>query len=305
MIGSGTATLLLAIAVDTEWYTGESVHFRHLASRAVITPYNNLVYNMDSSNLAKHGLHPYYQHYVANLPQLLGPAILLLFLTPRRNVAFYSAICGITVLSCFKHQEARFLLPAVPLLLSSVKIPHKIAKPWIHSWIAFNVILGVLLGVYHQGGIVPAQLWVGTQKDVTQAFWWKTYSPPTYPLGQDGARVKTRDLMGMKGDLMIETLIAEIDCGASSSTILLAPLSATFLDRFAAKNAHTSETPSIVLKEVWRYRQHLNMDDMEFGDDGIIPTLSRVVGRRGIGAWKVHKTCGVGRDEEISREIND
>lgn len=294
MVLSGLATLLLAITVDTEWYTGESIHFRHLPARAVITPWNNFVYNSDPSNLTRHGLHPYYQHVVANLPQLLGPAILPLIFYPRRSMLLYSALSGIAALSCFKHQEARFLLPAVPLLLSSIRLPRseKLTKIWVGSWLVFNLCLSLLMGVYHQGGIVPMQLWVGGREDIVRAFWWKTYSPPTYLLGQNGDKIFTTDLMGMRGDLMVEEVSNSVACDVEdSSTLLIAPLSATFLDKFIAGNSQPSDSTSIVLEEVWRYRNHVNLDDMDFGEDGVFGTVYRVFGRRGIGAWKVRKSC--------------
>ncbi|KAG9880207.1 GPI mannosyltransferase 4, partial [Aureobasidium melanogenum] len=162
---------------------------------------------------------------------------------------------------------------------------------WITVWIIFNVCLGLLMGVFHQGGVVPAQLWVGKQQGVQQAFWWKTYSPPTYLLGQNHQGLITRDLMGMRGDKLIEELKSKVDCDAESTTLLLAPLSATFLDAYTTQNSTSLETSEIALEEVWRYRNHLNLDDMDFGDDGVWPTLKRMVGRRGIGAWKVTKGC--------------
>ncbi|GAB7347901.1 hypothetical protein MBLNU459_g5424t1 [Dothideomycetes sp. NU459] len=290
MFLASLVTLLFAIITDTEWYTGQHVQLRQLHKTAVITPLNNFIYNFDSSNLAKHGLHPYYQHVIANLPQLLGPALPLLFLH-RRSIALYSAVCGIAVLSCFKHQEARFLLPAVPLILSSVKLPQHLTSLWMTSWVIFNACLGILMGVYHQGGVVPAQLWVGAQADVTQTFWWKTYSPPTYLLGSEKTELITTDLMGMRGDLMMKELSKHTKCGLNSTTLLLAPLSATFLDQYIVEDKQSSRPGSINLEELWRYRNHLNLDDMDFGDDGVWPTISRVIGRRGIGAWKVQKQC--------------
>lgn len=291
MIFSGLATLIFAVIMDTEFYTNQRVQLRQLHTTAVITPWNNFIYNLDSTNLAKHGLHPYYQHVAANLPQILGPALPLVLFLHRRTMALASACCGIAVLSCFKHQEARFLLPAVPLMLSSVKLPQRMKRAWMASWIIFNACLGILMGVYHQGGVVPAQLWVGTQEDISRAFWWKTYSPPTYLLGNNMTEVVTTDFMGMRGDLMVEELSKHTECGASSTTLLLAPLSATFLDQFLVDNTETSRLAPIVLEEAWRYSNHLNLDDMEFGDDGVWPTISRVVGRRGIGAWRVQKHC--------------
>jgi phosphatidylinositol glycan class Z len=43
--------------------------------------------------------------------------------------------------------------------------------------------------------------------------------------------------------------------------------------------------------ELWRYRQHIGLDDLDFGDDGVWPTLERVVGRRGLVAWDVRQAC--------------
>ncbi|KAI4723929.1 GPI mannosyltransferase 4 [Aureobasidium sp. EXF-10728] len=291
MILTAAATLLFAVVTDTEWFLQKPVHLSQLRETAIITPLNNLLYNMDTSNLAEHGLHPYYQHVVANLPQLLGPALPLVFFSCRMGMPMYSAGFGIFALSCLKHQEARFLLPAVPLILSSIRVPRRMRNVWVTVWIIFNVCLGLLMGVFHQGGVVPAQLWVGKQEGTQQAFWWKTYSPPTYLLGDNHQGLITRDLMGMRGDKLLEELKVKVDCDAKSATLLLAPLSATFLDAYVTNNSTTTEVSDIALEEVWRYRNHLNLDDMDFGDDGVWPTLKRMIGRRGIGAWKVTKKC--------------
>lgn len=290
MSTAGALTLFLAIAVDTDWYTPGGVHLTQLHRTAIVTPLNNFLYNFDTSNLAKHGLHPYYQHLVVNLPQLLGVAFPLHLLSFRRNTQFYSAVCGILVLSCFRHQEARFLIPTVPLILSSINLPQRFTRVWIAVWIIFNAVLGVLMGIYHQGGVVPAQLWIGTQHNATQALWWKTYNPPTYLLGA-GSEITTTDLMGMRGEVMVKTVSESVQCGANASILLVAPHSATYLDPYIVANRARAGPESISLEQVWTYRNHLNLDDMDFGDDGIWPTLSRVIGRRGLGVWKVHKQC--------------
>src|SRR6202000_3078251 len=105
------------------------------------TPFNNLLYKTQTSNLAAHGLHPHYQHLVANLPQLLGPALILVIASAYpfnlrilkstfTNNRLASAAMGTIFLSLIPHQEARFLLPTVPLILTSVRIPS--SKIW--SW---------------------------------------------------------------------------------------------------------------------------------------------------------------------------
>jgi phosphatidylinositol glycan class Z len=147
------------------------------------------------------------------------------------------------------------------------------------------------MGTYHQGGIVPTQAWLSQRADATHAIWWKTYSPPIWLLDGKNEFLKTHDLMGMKGELMIRELEILATCDTWSSTksqngtYLIAPLSATFLDNYV------SNQTNLRLDKVWQYRQHLNMDDLDFGDDGVWPTLSRVVGRRGLAAWRVTKDC--------------
>ncbi len=57
----------------------------------------------------------------------------------------------------------------------------QLRKVWIATWIIFNLALGMLMGVYHQGGIVPAQMHIAaSNEEISHAFWWKTYSPPTW-----------------------------------------------------------------------------------------------------------------------------
>jgi phosphatidylinositol glycan class Z len=295
---AGLTTLFFAIAMDTEFYTSEPLHIRQLYNEAIITPWNNLVYNLDETNLAQHGLHPFWQHAVANLPQLIGPALPLVLLSSRKFTLFWSGVIGIAVLSCFRHQEPRFLLPAVPLLLSSIRLPLRNARVWIGAWAVFNVLGGILFGRYHQGGIVPAQAYIGAEYDgalagTTDVVWWKTYSPPRWLLGEVNANVTTTDLMGTSGDQMLQYFRGIAPCSGDIASgrgvLLVAPLSATFLD--SCLDQSSSSPSDIRLKEVWRHRRHIGLDDLDFGDDGVWPTLKRVIGRRGLGIWEVEKKC--------------
>ena len=67
----------MAITADTNFYN-PSASLSTLFTSPTITPLNSLLYNAQSSNLASHGLHPYYQHLLASLPLLLGPSLCLL-----------------------------------------------------------------------------------------------------------------------------------------------------------------------------------------------------------------------------------
>ncbi|CAL5874078.1 uncharacterized protein PFLUO_LOCUS8365 [Penicillium psychrofluorescens] len=298
----------IAIITDTAFYR-PTASFLDIIRSPIVTPLNNLLYNTDSSNLAVHGLHPRHQHFVANLFQLLGPAYIVmitsLFTWPlvpswMRNVRALSALSATALLSLFPHQEPRFLLPCVPLLLSCIRLRR--SRLLLAVWVVFNAAMGFLMGVYHQGGIVPTQLAMRSIVENTIAappsgvdvFWWKTYSPPLWLLGNKpsnaSADITTHDLMGIPGLEMITRLNSAVPtCSKPTSVFLVAPASATFLDPYAISPALRS--PNLELLPLWLYRKHLNLDDLDFGDDGIVTTLQRVIGRRGLRVWAVRRVC--------------
>jgi phosphatidylinositol glycan class Z len=283
----------IGLTLDTAFFS-PSFRLRDVFLHPVITPLNNLTYNMSTANLALHGLHPYYQHIIANLPQLLGPAYLLLIFNARRNLLLASALSAIAILSLFQHQEARFLIPTVPLILASVDIPRRIWKPWVASWVIFNVAYGIMMGVYHQGGVVPAQLYLAGLQDATRAVWWKTYSPPTWLLDGRNFQMDTRDLKGLAPELMIDELLSAAPCRRTStffkkndsSTYFVAPDSSAFLQQLTQTDDH-----SVELTHVWSHRKHIGLDDLDIGGDGLFNTLKRVVGRRGLSVWRVARKC--------------
>ncbi|EEU46047.1 glycosyltransferase family 22 [Fusarium vanettenii 77-13-4] len=293
--------VVIAIGLDTAFYLPSPITWTDLINKPVITPLNNFKYNSATENLAQHGLHPWYQHLVANLPLLLGPAAALLIFKPAFSLRLYSAISGLVVLSAFQHQEARFLLPTVPLFLSSIHLPRNqtVFRLWMSAWIIFNLFLGVMMGIYHQGGVVPGQVFLSQQPDATQAIWWKTYTPPVWLLNGKNEVLTTRDVMGLKGDLLLEQLYQLATCDTpadrrnqeylkeKNGTYLMAPASATWLDSYLPNKG----LEGLRFREVWRYRQHLNLDDLDFEDDGVWGTLVRVIGRRGLVAWRVTKSC--------------
>lgn len=293
-------TAFVAICVDTAFYTPGEFAFASVYNNAVITPLNNFLYNSDAANLAQHGIHPRYQHFLVNLPQLLGPAFPLLFFVRRSHISpiLMSAISGIALLSIFPHQEARFLIPAVPLILSSVRLPSsRFRKAWLATWLVFNLALGMLMGVYHQGGIVPVQMHIAkTNETITHAFWWKTYSPPTWLLNGKNENLTTVDLMGIPGVQMLERVKETLrpcrtrkppTIEGRNAVYLVAPRSAYFLKPYHNPN----QKEDLLLNEVWSYRRHLNLDDMDFADDGFWQTMGRVVGDRGLVVWRATRNC--------------
>ncbi|KAF3930039.1 hypothetical protein ABW19_dt0202165 [Dactylella cylindrospora] len=311
-----------AIILDTHVYTLKPV-LSLTVHDLIITPLNNLIYNSSIENLAEHGLHPYYTHILANLPQLLGPALIpLLFSINLRtlltSIPLQSAISGILTLSLFKHQELRFLIPTVPLILSSISLP---ASPvwkrrWLGAWLGFNAIFGLLMGVFHQGGVVPAQLYLSSIDGVDGVVWWKTYKPPTWLLGAKGREIETIDLMGGKVEKLVYKVGNITSCGdgiaeGKGRKMVVAPLSATALDPWIYRDGMDEKDEGglgFVLHMVYNFTRHLNLDDMDFGDDGVVPTIERVVGRRGIGVYEVERLgCGKRRRIQLGklREVEE
>jgi phosphatidylinositol glycan class Z len=293
-------TAFVAISVDTAFYTPGELTYSKICRSPVITPLNNFLYNSDSANLAQHGIHPRYQHFLVNLPQLLGPAMALVFFLRRSDFTsptFVSALSGTAFLSIFPHQEARFLLPAVPLFLASVRLPRFQPKLWISTWIFFNVVLGIIMGIFHQGGIVPVQMHIAkTNETVSHAFWWKTYSPPIWLLNGKNKHLKTVDLMGVSGDIMLENVKTALPSCLTRKLIgtaavyLVAPRSSSFLHPYLGGNV-IQKDEDLSLQKIWSYNRHLNLDDIDFAEDGVWKTLERVVGGRGLVVWKAERNC--------------
>ncbi|GAT30598.1 mannosyltransferase [Aspergillus luchuensis] len=319
--GFGLFFFCIAVLVDTTFYNPSASLWDALHA-PIITPLNNLLYNSDKSNLALHGLHPRYHHFLVNLPQLLGPAYVAIVLSlskskaiqsSLKNIRAVSAISATAMLSLFPHQEPRFLLPCVPLLLSCLRV--RKSRLFLAAWVIFNAALGFLMGVYHQGGVVPTQLAIpsivsdsffeagaidNAQKSAT-ILWWKTYSPPLWLLGESTSTqldIETRDLMGISGPEManeLEKLVPQCPNPDESNSVdhpersvfVVAPKSATFLDRYTHPSPDNS---GLTLHELWTWRKHLNLDDLDFGTDGIFPTLNRVIGRRGLSVWAARRS---------------
>ena len=152
-----------------QWNTDAVLQTGHSAMSALrIPPLNFIQYNLHAGNLAEHGLHPWYTHFLVNFPLLLGPLALLFYwdlavlLRHCRQKHFTDVLYGIVVLpvlslSFFPHQEARFLLPVLPVAVVCA------ARNSLAKWksfktvtLLFNILAFGLFGWLHQGGIVPA-----------------------------------------------------------------------------------------------------------------------------------------------------
>ena len=177
--------------------------------------------------------------------------------------------------------------------------------------------MGVLMGTYHQGGVVPVQNWIFREGEVGlgEVVWWKTYGAPVWLLGARGREIRVRDLMGVPGKSMVEEVLGMVpEChgpqagsrskikkgdegleGKEKVVYLVAPRSAYFLKPFViprgADNEGKEVNGDLALEEIWSYTQHLNLDDLNIGENGLWKELGRVVGDRGLVVWRAGRKC--------------
>lgn len=302
LVSGFVSTSMAYIVIDTIGYTGSETILSDPFSYKtyVITPLNNLIYNSNYLNLAHHGIHPLYTHLFINIPQILGLSGIILVLYKLKNqyyltVPFLSAASGIVVLSCFPHQELRFLIPIVPLLcccFDMSKFTSQFSKKttWInvllYEWYAFNILMSILMGIFHQGGVVPALDHLHTSSTTnTFQVWWRTYSPPTWILGDKDSSTQVItlndenfdagyildatkstyifDTMGSDHE-KVEKLLEEL-LSINNQTILITP-TASFNVKF-----DNSTTP---YKQLWHYNYHIDMDHLDFSNlDSLKPGL--------------------------------
>ena len=162
----------------------ENVNYlKNIAMKATVAPLNFVKYNINSDNLAEHGLHPRYLHVLVNTPLLFG--VLAIFPsftfckivynlfskspteqngTSRKShtqeFLLLTYVIPIAALSCFPHQEPRFLIPLLcPIALLYGHHLFDIHFKWYIAlfWVIFNIFFcGLFYGALHQGGLIPS-----------------------------------------------------------------------------------------------------------------------------------------------------
>lgn len=301
LVSSITAASIVAVGLDSHFYNSAAVtSWGAILGNATLTPINALLYNTSTENLELHGLHPRW-HHVVSLCLLLGPGVLLLLNknTAFRSLPFLSAASGTAILSLIPHQEPRFLLPVVPLLFSSVQLPRSptLKSVFWTAWIVFNIALAGLMGKYHQGGVIPAQLALGGDKGVElkpiEVLWWRTYSPPVWLLGGSNitTNTTTTDLMGISFDELKQLIDSKVhEQGFDPPLIaLVAPNSSVELDQWKSMPADEESGRHFYIRPEWTTGSHLNLDDLDIPTEGLKGTWDRVVGRRGLTIWSIAK----------------
>lgn len=225
---SGFGTSLVISLIDTYFYRGltpanlflrlsEKGIYQVFIKDLVTVPLNFIAYNIQPTNLAEHGIHPRITHFFGNTTILFN--ILAFFPLLQSFKIFKKRINSINkhemptveekllliyfipilLLSIFPHQEARFLIPLLPLLcfLYGQKLFSKSSIPR-SIWIALNLICTIFFGQVHQGGVIQALEYAKINNLTGTLLFWKTYMPPRHLLHQTNEHPQLRviDLMG-------------------------------------------------------------------------------------------------------------
>ncbi|CDK29331.1 unnamed protein product [Kuraishia capsulata CBS 1993] len=283
-------TSLACVVLDTWMFTG-TIDWSNL----VVTPLNNLLYNLDSENLSQHGIHSRLTHLLVNVPLMLGPALVFLIGSKYyKTVPFMSAISGILTLSLVPHQEFRFIIPAMPLLaccmdLSSEK--KKVTKYALRLFIVYNVVMTAFFGSLHQGGIVTVMEQLTKPDNALTGssdlqIWWRTYSPPVWLYGHQNLQVLNRIDHNLK-DLNIlsesdSNGLTIVDAMGSSFDVivnLLGQRPGILISPIASAENELSDAlkdRNLVLKRKWKTWLHLDMDhfDTTYGWKTFTPGLA-------------------------------
>ncbi|KAM5546079.1 hypothetical protein V8D89_000205 [Ganoderma adspersum] len=269
-------SLLVAVITAIGFVYADTAHFAHSQRNAKsqldlllaveVTPLNFLRYNLLPSNLAQHGLHPRWLHIIVNLPMIATPGLLFYVIWaeldhtyPRtaekskeedkvklgvveimQKVLNWVRWSGTTLLSIQPHQEPRFLIPLVAPMVALVVGNGRIlraGKLFWATWIVSNVVLAVLFGVLHQGGVVPSLFRVhdivynptaGLTTHDYRVVHWRTYMPPRHLLAvpqSDHASkaVEVFDFSGAAGDRVIQSLLQPPPTSRPLMALLVAP----------------------------------------------------------------------------------
>lgn len=137
--------------------------------------------------------------------------------------------------------------------------------------------------------------------------WWRTYSPPVWLLNAELDGPITKDLMGRPA-AQVREMLAERTRRCGDEVWLVTPdandeyvpwqgwvgswngssdQAVCGEDGEARVGAGGNTLKDVRWWKVHTERNHIGLDDLDFAEDGVMGTLDRVIGRRGLTAWRL------------------
>ena len=280
---TGVTTIVIMDSMLYGWMTfADLIEGTVSLDHVVMTPFNFIVYNIKSANLASHGDHWCFTHTLVNVPLLFGSLgiialgsfvmhlksfarhLLNLDLHVSTASAFLSAsfILPLILLSWFPHQEPRFLLPLlVPLVLLFAERLDAAPGRWrntrrflVTAYYCWNAACVLLFGFVHQGGVTPAlaalQRALPATGGATVVFS-HTYMPPQSLLLRTD--VELHDMAG-RPLAEVANLLKDVTRESRGKPVYLA-LPAPLEDRLTALTE-----PELRLRPTRRFWPHLSVE---------------------------------------------
>ncbi|XP_053316737.1 GPI mannosyltransferase 4 [Spea bombifrons] len=304
LFSSSIFTSIIFITADTLYYKGHFLFtvqstetlLDQITQNIVLTPLNFLRYNLNPQNLAQHGSHPLVTHLAVNGIMLFGILhVTVLFsgikvlkeLTLKsfhknqedknQNKQYISQQTGLllllyfvplALLSLFRHQEPRFLIPLLlPLVLLVPRLNKTVNRKRVI--VIFNIIGALFFGCVHQAGLIPSLLHIqqmvhstaNTSESLTHytVLFTHTYMPPKYILclKKEQKYVNIIDLAGFPEDHLCQK-IGEIRRDLSAKN---PKLRSHFMIVFPGTIRGAVENCGFFFKDNIAFAPHLSMED--------------------------------------------
>ena len=174
LIGFVTLTILFVV-IDTLVYNNGLFYPLRLPVL------DNLIYNTKTENLAQHGLHPRYTHFLINMPFIYGPFFIEWLINFKNYKNWYSLfmVIPIALMSIFPHQEPRFVIGAFPWLFLALRKKHGHINISNKLILAHGLILAFIY-YFHQSSLLMYSFSdLNTHKSGTTTYFYKVYDMPS------------------------------------------------------------------------------------------------------------------------------
>ncbi|KAI9296269.1 hypothetical protein K502DRAFT_348251 [Neoconidiobolus thromboides FSU 785] len=173
------ASLYLFVFIDSVYFRNDlklsdGLYPSKIKDKLIFTFLNNIRYNMNSDNLAIHGIHPRYLNLIVNMPLLFLPCIIAIIVDYKAMMTNYisklmlsTIISGTTFLSFIPHQEPRFLIPlSIPYFVLSKSLLKFHEKKFLNLWLFYNMLLVMFYCGLHQAGVIPTLIRLNKDPDI-------------------------------------------------------------------------------------------------------------------------------------------
>ena len=260
-----------------------------ISHNLVLTPINFLVYNIQTNNLANHGLHPFWFHALVCMPWMFSLLAIIWYMDivhkivsyvwiqlPRNTISnwmiallYTSSIVSLIGFSSRPHHEPRFLLPLIIPIVCL--FGHRLFsfRSVAVVWFVSNLLLTIFYGHIHQAGVVASishlqsKLNNSMTNDTNRSIHFmfaRQYLPPLHLL----TIPKQKEELFQVSDLAILEFPSKFEQKFRSirpNTDVYLSLPSCLSDQL--KNSLEKNFPNITMELVYQHFPHFTSEDLE------------------------------------------